>query len=396
MHAPIELTVPPAEPAPIPRQVARDLGLYVHIPFCVRKCPYCDFVTTPAGAATRAAYVDALCTEIATSPLAGAPVATVFFGGGTPSELEMVHLARIVATLRAHFTIDPAAEWSIECNPGTVGKDHLAGFRELGFTRISIGVQSFHDPHLARLGRIHTAADAEATVRWAAEVGFHSRNVDLMFGLPDQTLAEWEADLARLLELAPEHVSCYQLTIEEGTEFGRQARAGSLPPIDDELAAEMYEAADRTLAAAGYAWYEISNWARPGHLCRHNRRYWENEDCVGFGVSAASYVGGVRWSNVRQIGDYTRRIGRGASAIGAWERLTGTHAAGEALMLGLRTATGIDLPVLAARYGVSESIYESRVQRFVELGLLEREGTRIRLTSRGRLLANLVCAEFLA
>lgn len=395
MHAPIELALPPAKSAPIPRRIARDLGLYVHIPFCVRKCPYCDFVTTPAGAAARAAYVEALCTEIATSPLAGAPVATVFFGGGTPSELEQAHLARIVATLRAYFAIDPTAEWTIECNPGTVGPAHLAAFRELGFTRISIGVQSFHDRHLQRLGRIHSAADAEASVRWAAEAGFESRNVDLMFGLPDQTLAEWQADLARLLELAPEHVSCYQLTIEEGTEFGRQARSGLLIPVDDELAAEMYEAADRMLSAGGYAWYEISNWARPGHRCRHNLRYWENEDCVGFGVSAASYVGGVRWSNVRQIGEYLRRVRSGEPAIGTWERLTGTRAAGEALMLALRTAMGADFAVLAPRYGIGQSHYETRVRKFVELGLLEREGTRIRLTPRGRLLANLVCAEFL-
>ncbi|MBI3909458.1 MAG: radical SAM family heme chaperone HemW [Armatimonadetes bacterium] len=393
-HCSSSFACPASRPA-LPEGPSLDLGIYIHIPFCVRKCLYCDFNTSVAAAHVQEAYVIGLCQEIRTSPQAGRRAATVFFGGGTPSEMEIEQIERVTAALRETFPPLPDAEWTLECNPGTVTREKLAAFRALGFNRISIGVQSFHDHHLRALGRIHNAREAAEVVAWARQAGFGNLNLDLIFALPEQDLAEWQSDLCRALELGPEHLSLYQLTIEEKTEFGRRHAAGRLPTIDEDLAADMYEFALDTLAAAGYERYEISNWARPGCRCRHNLRYWRNEEYLGFGLSAASYVGGTRWTNIARQPEYLARLRAGRPVCESAERLGGADAAGEAMMLGLRVAEGVDLGEIERRYGVSPRLYAERIDRFREIGLLAHQDGRIFLTRRGTLLANLVCAEFL-
>jgi oxygen-independent coproporphyrinogen-3 oxidase len=372
------------------------LALYVHLPFCVRKCHYCDFNAGPATLASRQGYVQALCREIQESSWVGRAARTVFFGGGTPSELEPELMAEVVAALRSAFVVDPAAEWTLEANPGTVDPERLAAFRALGFNRISLGVQSFHDHHLAALGRIHDAAAAVATFRQAEEAGFGSRNLDLIFSLPDQTLAEWQTDLDRLVELRPEHVSLYGLTIEPETEFGRRHARGLLPSPDDDLAADMYECALDSLEAAGYAQYEISNFALPGHRCRHNQVYWRNEPYLGFGVSAASFIDGARWSNERSWHRYQEHLTLGLSVRGPAERLTGREALGEALMLGLRLRDGVNLAEMAGHYHMDpRTVFAREIDRFQSFALLEEWGGVLRLTRRGLLLANNVFAEII-
>jgi oxygen-independent coproporphyrinogen-3 oxidase len=370
------------------------LGIYVHIPFCVRKCYYCDFNAGPASGAARERYVVALCMEIRAAARVDA-VDTIFFGGGTPSELATEQLGRIVAALRESFSIRTDVEWTLEANPGTVSPDQLASIRDLGFNRISVGVQSFHDHHLQGLGRIHSAREAETAFRWAKEAGFASRNLDLIFGLPRQTIQEWQRDLERAIELEAEHLSVYGLTIEKGTLFGSWHASGQLILPDEELAAQMYEHALDRLAAAGYEQYEISNWARPGHRCRHNLRYWRNEPYLGFGVSAASYVDGARRTNLADWRQYEERAAAGSSCAAEAERLEGAQAAGEAVMLALRTREGADLEALSGVHQIDlQREFAPAIGRMRGYGLLEETSGRLRLTRQGLLLANRVLCEF--
>ena len=411
----------PAPPCELP------LALYVHIPFCVRKCYYCDFNSGPASEAIREQYVDALVEEIRTSRWRGQPARTVFFGGGTPSELNSPQLERITEALRETFRCsgvqvfrcsgEPTAplasivapntqhptpntdapEWTIECNPGTITTESLRAMRAMGFNRISLGVQSFHDHHLKSIGRIHSAAEARQAVATARKAGFARLNLDLIFCLPEQTFAEWTADVEAALELGPEHLSLYNLTIEENTEFGRRHRLGTLSLPDEDLSADMYEWTLDRMQDAGFVQYEVSNFALPGEECRHNQIYWRQEPSLGFGPSAASYVDGVRWTNTGSMQRYLATAGRaGGPEQGYEERLDPLTACGESIMLGLRTREGVDLEAVAARYRLdAERTYGHLARRLVEDGLLVRSGTHLVLTRRGVLLANSVCAEFL-
>lgn len=383
------------------------LALYVHIPFCVRKCYYCDFNSGPASEAIREQYVDALTTEIRQSPWRGQPAWTVFFGGGTPSELNGSQLGRITEALRQSFrfphSFDESGEaatepeWTIECNPGTISLESLREMRALGFNRISLGVQSFHDHHLRSIGRIHTAAEAREAVMLAREAGFARLNLDLIFCLPGQTLEEWQQDVEWALELAPEHLSLYNLTIEENTEFGRRHRLNLLSLPDEDLSADMYEWTLDRMQDAGFVQYEVSNFALPGEECRHNQVYWRQEPSLGFGLGAASYIDGVRWTNTGSMHRYlsTAPSERGPER-GIEERLDPLTACGESIMLALRTREGVDLGETAARYGLdAERQYGAVARQLLADGLLERNGSRLKLTRRGVMLANAVCAEFL-
>jgi oxygen-independent coproporphyrinogen-3 oxidase len=412
-----------------PADAAEPLAVYVHIPFCVRKCHYCDFNAGPASQEIRAQYVDALVAEIRRSPWSGRAGRTLFFGGGTPSELTSDQLRTIVSALRESFswgshdgdsagvwmcggvghgrsespahphtrTPAHAEEWTIECNPGTVDDASLRAMQEMGFNRVSLGVQSFYDHHLKALGRIHTAAEAVEAVAAARRVGFRRLNLDLIFCLPGQTLAEWKSDVERALDLQPEHLSLYNLTIEEKTEFGRRHRAGLLSLPDEDLSADMYEWAIDRMAAAGFEQYEVSNFALPGEECRHNQVYWRNEPFIGFGVSAASYADGLRWTNTGSMQCYLATAGReGGPDRAGEERLPPLAAAGEAVMLGLRTREGADLAEIAERHNVdAEAVFGGTASRLEGDGLLRREGPRLKLTRRGLMLANAVCEEFL-
>jgi len=291
----------------------------------------------------------------------------------------------------------PSAEWTIECNPGTVTVESLRDMREMGFNRISLGVQSFHDHHLKSIGRIHSASQAREAVASAREAGFERLNVDLIFCLPGQTFAEWKQDVEAALALAPEHLSLYNLTIEENTEFGRRHRAGLLSLPDEDLSADMYEWTLDRMQDAGFVQYEVSNFALPGEECRHNQVYWRQEPSLGFGPSAASYLGGVRWTNTSSMQRYlaTAPSERGPER-GYEERLDPLTASGESIMLALRTHDGVDLPEVASRYGLdAEQAYGSIVRQLMADGLLEQSGPRHTLTRRGIMLANAVCALFL-
>jgi len=301
-----------------------------------------------------------------------------------------------VTRVEQTFNLTADAERTIECNPGTVTPASLRHMRRLGFNRISLGVQSFHDHHLSNLGRIHNASEALDAYRMAGEAGFANRSIDLMFGLPGQTLEEWKTDLRRAVDLGPEHLSLYSLTVEKGTEFGMRSARGELPLPDEDLSADMYELAIDTAAEAGFEQYEVSSFARPGFRSRHNSIYWTNDPYVGFGVSAASYCRGVRWTNIAAIERYRLTVQRGECPVESEERLDPAAAAAEAAMLGLRTADGICLGDLSQKYGVDAAKqFSEQVERLSKLGLLEQKGGRVHLTRRGLLLANGVCAEFL-
>ncbi len=372
-----------------------DLGVYVHIPFCVQKCPYCDFVTDPLQPALQRRYLDALEREVRSSPWAGSRVSTLFLGGGTPSELALAELGRLFAAIRSSFDLSTLEEATIECNPGTLTEKQTDTLLQLGFNRISLGVQSFQDRHLKRLGRAHTGAEAKRALCFIRDSGFSRLNVDLIFALPGQAPAEWESDVAEALDFDPGHVSLYHLTFEKGTEFFTRMRKRELIPPDKGVAAEMFESAIRRFESCGYRQYEISNFARPGHECLHNQRYWQNRPTLGVGVSAASYIEGVRWANTRQIATYSETDSNPppldfAEALGAPEAL------GEEIMLRLRTDEGVDLDRVSAKFGLdAPGPYAERIERLIELDLVSWHGPRLRLTRDGLMAADSVCMEFL-
>lgn len=373
-----------------------DLGIYLHLPFCVRKCPYCDFITGPAGEPDRQAYIDALITELHHSPSRGAGAKTVYFGGGTPSELTTRQLESVLRAVGDSFDIRTGAERTIECNPGTVDPPKLRTLREIGFNRVSLGVQSFKDPLLTFLGRIHDAADSRQAFRWIREAGFENLTADLIFGIPGQGLDDWRQDLEELVALRPDHLSLYCLTIEPRTEFGRLRELGRLSEIEEETAAQMFELAMDLTAAAGYSQYEISNYALPGRESRHNLVYWRNEPYLGFGISAASYLGGTRWTNTASRADYLEQVHRGSIVRCAEERLEPRRALGEEIMLRLRLSEGFSITGVSERWGMDAGkLYEEILVSLEKDGLLERVRDTVRLTRHGKLVASCVCAQFL-
>jgi len=371
----------------------RPFGLYLHIPFCLSRCGYCDFNTYLHDPDLARAYGEALCAEIAAwgerPEVRGRPAATVFLGGGTPSLLSPEGVAQILRTLRSAFPPAAGAEVTLEANPGTVDRAKLAGFRAAGVNRVSFGVQAFQDRLLRVAGRDHTADDARRAVGDARAAGVTNLNLDLIFAIPGQTVDDWAASLDEAVALAPEHVSAYGLTYEEGTPFHRDRGAGRLRPVDEETEAAMFDLGIARLTAAGYEQYEISNFARPGRRCAHNQIYWRCEDYLGLGAGAHSCLGGRRTFNRRLPQDYIAAIrGTGSAQAGA-EELTPRQRLGEALVLGLRLREGVDLEALAAGFvpwGVAPD--GAVLERLKGAGLVERHGPRLRLTDRGIRLAN--------
>ncbi|MGH2603356.1 MAG: radical SAM family heme chaperone HemW, partial [Dehalococcoidia bacterium] len=297
------------------------MSLYLHIPFCDHKCSYCDFNSYAGLDRLMPAFTEALVRELRlwAPRLRGRRVPTVFFGGGTPSLTPLPDLARITQTIRAEYRLDPEAEISLEANPGTVDLAYLRGLREIGINRLSIGVQSLDDGELRMLDRIHDAGTAIEAYEAARAAGFDNVNLDLIFGVAGQTLAGWERTLRRAIALAPEHLSLYALTIEEGTALAAQIARGIAPEPDADLQAAMYERTQDLMAAAGYEHYEISNWCRPGFACRHNLVYWQDGEWLGLGPGAHSHLDGRRFAVVRSPGAYIDRVaqanGRGSRAV---------------------------------------------------------------------------------
>lgn len=374
--------------------------LYVHVPFCRSRCPYCAFYFVVGRKGARDPYVAAVEGEIAAAAgderFAGRPVASIYFGGGTPSLLAPAAVERILERAREGFAVENGAEISLEANPDGLTVETLRGLRAAGVNRLTLGWQSLRKDDLRGLGRTHKPEDAPRSLEAARRAGFGSVGVDLMFGLPGRTPEEWREDLERVVALAPEHVSTYELTIEEGTRYFRRHEAGRLTLPDDDARADMYEATDDVLGRADLRRYEISNFARPGHECRHNVAGWRGGDLLGVGASAASHVANVRWTNVADLDGYLRRRGEGRPVAEPPEVLDEETWAAEDLYLGLRLMEGTEAEARLARVPDGGERLRAVIERAVESGILERDGSRVRFTRRGRLLADTLFAELLA
>jgi len=385
-----------------------NIALYIHIPFCRRKCPYCDFNSYAGLDALQAPYVKALIAEMNWLAERGEWQAnTLFIGGGTPTVLPLLLLTRVLSAARLAFHIPLPAEITIEANPGTVDESYLAGLRSAGANRLSLGAQSFHDDELHLLGRIHTVAEIDKALRAARQAGFQNLNLDLIYGLPGQSLERWRNTLERALVLSPEHLSLYSLGIEKGTPFAGRIAAGDLPAPDDDLAADMYELAEDMLEQEGYRHYEISNWAKGDSqfACRHNLTYWRNEPYLGLGAGAHSSWGGRRWHNLLSPSEYVAGMAAQSSGRAPWQNPAAAEvevidrplAMGETMMLGLRLVEeGVPLARFSSRFARPLSnVYGSELDALQERGLLELLPDRARLTRRGRLLGNQAFAPFL-
>jgi oxygen-independent coproporphyrinogen III oxidase len=395
------------------------LGVYVHIPFCKVRCSYCDFNTYAGLEALMPAYVQALCGEILLVSRAaeqaglGRPVATtVFFGGGTPSLLPPHHLASILGELRRAFALTEGCEISLEANPGTVDAGYLRALRDLGVNRLSFGVQSAQPDELRLLDRLHTFEQAVEAVDWARQAGFDNLNLDLIYGIMGQTLADWQDTLHRAVDLAPEHLSLYALTLEAGTPMQTQVEAGVLAPPDPDVAADMYEWSRGELERAGYQHYEISNWGRgepgdhrlvPAYACRHNLLTWHLQPYLGLGAGAHGSVPGWRYANVRHPTAYVERIRTGqpaafpfSPAVAETWPIDPETERRERLLVGLRLVEeGVESREFAERFGLSlEGSFGAVLHELEAQGLLEVTAERVRLTKRGHLLGNRVFIHF--
>jgi oxygen-independent coproporphyrinogen-3 oxidase len=371
------------------------LGLYLHIPFCSSICNYCNFNRGLFDPLLKARYVEALDAEIRRSAERGRPADTIYFGGGTPSLLEPDEIGRLIAACRETFAVAGDAEVTLETNPETSSAGRMERFRAAGVNRISFGVQSFREPELKRLGRIHTADRAIAAVGEARCAGIDNISLDLMMWLPQQSLGNWQESVEALIGVGPEHASLYLLELYPNAPLKEEmARSGwSLAPDDD--AAEMYLWSLERLDRAGYRQYEISNVARPGRESRHNLKYWTDGEWAAFGCGAHATTAGIRSRNVSSTEEYVRRIGEGQSAVSEERRLTAAERLEEALFTGLRLSAGVDVEAVGRRYGVDVwKRFGPRLVPFLEGGLLVRDGARLRLTREGMLLANEIMAVF--
>jgi oxygen-independent coproporphyrinogen-3 oxidase len=375
---------------------SQDIALYIHFPFCRRKCNYCSFVSYQGRDTDIPAYVHALKKELALRA-AGKRIHTAYFGGGTPSLLPTEQVEDILSTIRSVATVGKAAEITIEANPGTVNASYLATIRKLSINRLSLGTQSLDDNELTLLGRIHTAAEAREAVCLARSSGFTNLNIDLIYGIPRQTLSKWQDILAKAIGLMPEHLSLYPLTLDGDEPIYRAIERGELPAINPDIAAEQYELAEDLLAAHGYQHYEISNWAKEGYQCQHNLVYWQGSPYLGIGVAAHSYLNNHRFANTMDLDKYLSAFSSNIQRAIDWdEEIEPEWQLAEAVILGLRLSWGICLDDIRGRFGVDLlNQYHSQVDNLTGLGLLEFIDGHIRLTRRGRLLGNEVFWQFL-
>jgi oxygen-independent coproporphyrinogen-3 oxidase len=358
-------------------------GIYIHIPFCRVHCPYCDFNAYAGMDDLSDAYVEALLTEIVASG-DGSKVATVYFGGGTPSRLEARLLGDLLRSVQEVFDVAPGAEVSIEANPEDVTNPVCEELVAAGFTRMSIGAQSLSDRILKMLGREHGGRQAREAIGIARRAGFERVNADLIFGTPGETQAEWRESLEGVAAAGANHVSCYALTVEEGTPLSAWVLSGRFPPTDDDEQADKYEFASEFLESHGFHHYEVSNWAKPGHECRHNFNYWSGGDYLGFGAGAHSHTDGRRWWNIRNPRTY---IARSPEVEAGFEQLAFTRRVEEAAMLALRTDSGIDRSAFALRWEVDPFVrWSGELKELAGLDLVTYSDDRIRPTTKGFLM----------
>ncbi len=371
----------------------KSVGIYLHIPFCVQKCAYCDFCSFAGSDGTRReAYVRELCRRVegARGLLSEYVADTVYFGGGTPTLLSVEQLTEILDTLRRTCRLSDGCEITCECNPATADEEKLRRMRESGINRLSIGLQSVHDDELRCLGRIHSYGDFLCTFSDARAAGFDNLSVDLMYALPEQSLASWEESLRRVAELAPEHISAYGLKIEEGTPFAKRRESLALPDEDAEF--EMYLACTRILGEYGYGKYEISNFSKDGRASRHNLRYWLGEEYLGFGVAAHSCFGSERFGNSRDFDAFLR----GEEIISERTYLTENDLLCEYLMLRFRLAEGVSEDGFEKKFGRSLRAVAPVIDRWIAGGLMQERDGRISLTDAGFFVSNAILAELLS
>ncbi|MFZ2950668.1 MAG: radical SAM family heme chaperone HemW [Desulfuromonadaceae bacterium] len=373
--------------------------LYIHVPFCVEKCRYCAFVSCKPERNELAEYPALLSRELQLRASGAGPVDSIYFGGGTPSLLQPLQLARLLNEIAVWPGISADAEITLEANPGTVDRISLKAFRHAGINRISLGIQTFDDRFLGCLGRIHTTGQSRQAFRDAREAGFENVSIDLIHSLPGQSLDQWRSELQHAIELCPEHISIYGLTVEEGTPFAHTYPADSPELADDDLSADMFELADELLTVAGFEHYEIANYARTGFRSRHNSGYWRRDGYLGLGVAAHSFLReghGVRFSNPDSLEEYRRGVTSGQPARIAESRLTQGDAMAEYMFLGLRLSDGVSRHAFECEFGRSlESVYGPGAADLADLGLLIQDEDALTLTLRGMLLSNQVFARFL-
>ena len=367
------------------------ISIYIHIPMCVKKCAYCDFTSFSGRLNQRDAYTDAVCREMREQAafFGARKVNTVFFGGGTPTLMTGGQIRQMMDTLRACFDLAPDAEITMEGNPGTLSAENLEAYRAAGVNRLSLGVQSMDDGLLAGIGRIHTAAQVRQAVRQAREAGFENLNLDLMLGLPGQTTAQWRDTLGQAIALEPEHLSCYSLILEEGTPLYRQAEDGTCAPLPDEDAlCEMDDCTEEMTRQAGYARYEVSNYAKAGKECRHNIVYWECLPYLGIGCAAHSDMDGKRFYHTEDFDAYLNHAPIQSEDAGgrAFERM----------MMGLRMVRGVDEARFLRDFGrAPEAVWTKSLPRLMREGMLAREDGRLYLTARGMQVMNAVLVEMM-
>lgn len=395
-------------------QNKEELSLYIHIPFCVRKCGYCDFLSAPADEKARDRYVQALLMEIERyrgTETADRKIKTLYIGGGTPSTLSVKQLECIMQKIKCTFNFRSDMETSMEMNPGTASKEKCRALYQMGINRLSIGLQSTNDMELKTLGRIHSYEDFLNTYTWCREAGFQNINVDLMAALPYQTVESYTTGLRKIIRLAPEHISAYSLILEEGTPFYQKYNSGCYPLPDEEQERLMYRETERILAQAGYERYEISNYAKKGYACRHNLVYWQGGDYLGLGLGSSSYMDGVRFHNITDLNTY---VNQGAY-VEDREELSVQAKMEEFMFLGLRVMAGVSGTEFEKRFGKTmEDVYGDVLRKHEEEGLLQIERKedrkeaaaaepakgktnieKVMLTTKGVDVSNYVFADFL-
>jgi oxygen-independent coproporphyrinogen-3 oxidase len=376
----------------------KEATVYVHIPFCVKKCSYCAFNSYADLHHLHQTYVGALVEEIAQSARESGPLRalSLYLGGGTPTVLSSELLARTLKTCAEHCHPVDDVEITIEANPGTVDAAQLSALKALAVNRLSLGVQTFDERMLALLGRVHIEEEATDTYHLAREAGLENINLDFIYGLPTQDLWHWEIDLSKAIDLKPEHLSLYSLSVEEDTALAGRISRGELPSPDPDLAAAMYELAEARLAEAGYVHYEISNWALAGRECQHNMTYWRNQPYLGMGAGAHSFDGRFRYYNVLSPEEYIRRIKTGQEPAMERTRIDRVTEMSETMIMSLRLNEGVSFEAFEERFGLSMvRVYSDEIRQLIELGLLDANGSNLHLTARGRLLGNEVFERFL-
>jgi oxygen-independent coproporphyrinogen-3 oxidase len=376
------------------------VGIYIHIPFCEKHCHFCTFFTRGYGEGRAGVFVADLLSEIRLydrdGVLSGREVETVYFGGGTPTTLSAGQLLEILETCRRTFPLKSEAEITIEASPATAHSLLLHALRRAGFSRISFGAQSFDEAELEAMGASHAAETIRCAVRAAREAGFTNVNLDLIYGLPGQSFTRWKANLQAAIDLAPDHISFYGLTVEEGSKFHRDRERGRLALPEEGTQADMYRGGRDLVEASGYVQYEVSNFARPGHACRHNLGYWTDREWLGLGPSAHSYVDGQRCSNVASLEDYHRFLAGGMLPIAEREPANEDLRLREALAFGLRTVSGVNLGSLERRYGRSPlERFREPIARLTREGWLVLEGDVLRPSAEGIVFADELALAFL-